>query len=155
MLVSPSRSSAPSRSAVTGRQLIRERLEPLVTRFATRSPTASILLAAVPEATQFGVAVLKTGRWRLVEKPKDPPSNLGLVGVYMFDATVVTRRSRPSAVGRGELEITDAIPWLIARATSYGPRHRGLVEGHRQLEDMPGGQPDHPGHPDDPGPTGR
>src|SRR4030095_2771608 len=97
-----------------GDNLIRERLEPLVSRFRDEKPNCQILLASVPDPTQFGVAELRDGQViRLVEKPKQPPSNLGLVGVYMFDPTVfqAVKAIKPSA--RGELEITDAIQWLI------------------------------------------
>ena len=110
-----------------GDNLIRERLEPLVTRFRDEKPNCQILLAAVPDPTQFGVAVLKGGQVvRLVEKPKDPPSNLGLVGVYMFDATVfkAVKAIKPSA--RGELEITDAIQWLIDQGFVVRPH---VIEG--------------------------
>jgi len=110
-----------------GDNLIRERLEPLVTRFRDEKPNCQILLAAVPDPTQFGVAVLKDGQVvRLVEKPKEPPSNLGLVGVYMFDATVfkAVKAIKPSA--RGELEITDAIQWLIDQGLTVRPH---VIEG--------------------------
>jgi glucose-1-phosphate thymidylyltransferase len=121
-----------------GDNLIRERLAPLVTRFRDEKPNCQILLAAVPDPTQFGVAVLKDGQVvRLVEKPKQPPSNLGLVGVYMFDATVfrAVKAIKPSA--RGELEITDAIQWLIDQGYVVRPH---VIEGWwkdtGKLEDM-------------------
>ncbi len=121
-----------------GDNLIRERLEPLVTRFRDEKPNCQILLAAVPDPTQFGVAVLKDGQVvRLVEKPKEPPSNLGLVGVYMFDATVfkAVKAIKPSP--RGELEITDAIQWLIDQGHVVRPH---VIEGWwkdtGKLEDM-------------------
>jgi len=121
-----------------GDNLIRERLEPLVTRFRDEKPNCQILLAAVPDPTQFGVAVLKDGQVvRLVEKPKDPPSNLGLVGVYMFDATVfkAVKAIKPSA--RGELEITDAIQNLIDRGLDVHPHIvRGWWKDTGRLEDM-------------------
>jgi glucose-1-phosphate thymidylyltransferase len=121
-----------------GDNLIREKLAPLVTRFRDEKPNSQILLAKVPDPTQFGVAELREGQVvRLVEKPKTPPSDLALVGVYMFDATIfnAVKAIKPSA--RGELEITDAIQWLIDQGHMVRPH---VIEGWwkdtGRLEDM-------------------
>jgi glucose-1-phosphate thymidylyltransferase len=110
-----------------GDNLIREPLAPLVARFQAEAPAAQILLARVPNPQDFGVAILEGGRVvRLVEKPAVPPSDLALVGVYMFDRHVfaAARAIRPS--GRGELEITDAIQYLIDHGQAVHPH---VIEG--------------------------
>jgi glucose-1-phosphate thymidylyltransferase len=103
----------------------RSKVPPLDDTEAVDPPAAQILLARVADPEQFGVAELgENGEViALVEKPEEPPSDLALVGVYLFDHRVheAVRAIEPSE--RGELEITDAIQWLI----DHGHRVRHQV----------------------------
>ena len=97
-----------------GDNVLLEGVTRFVSEFERTRPDAQILLTHVAEPERFGVAVLEGDRVvRLVEKPREHISDLALVGVYLFDDTVLEAVDaiRPSA--RGELEITDAIQHLI------------------------------------------
>jgi glucose-1-phosphate thymidylyltransferase len=74
---------------------------------------------------------------RLLEKPKVPPSDLALVGVYMFDASIFEAAKAIKPSGRGELEITDAIQWLIDTGHTVVPHIiSGWWKDTGKLEDM-------------------
>ncbi|MCI0394311.1 MAG: glucose-1-phosphate thymidylyltransferase [Chloroflexi bacterium] len=106
-----------------GDNVIEGGISPLIAEFAHSQWNSQIVLNRVAHPEQYGVAELDDeGRiCRLVEKPKNPPSDLALVGIYMFDPAIfeAVKAIRPS--WRNELEITDAIQWLIDNGCSVHP----------------------------------
>ncbi|MER5934764.1 glucose-1-phosphate thymidylyltransferase [Streptomyces sp. NPDC002054] len=87
----------------------------LVEEFRQERPHARILLTKVADPSMFGVAELGPDGAvvRLEEKPAAPRSDLALVGVYLFTSAVHEAVAAIAPSARGEMEITDAIQWLI------------------------------------------
>ncbi|MBN2325821.1 MAG: glucose-1-phosphate thymidylyltransferase, partial [Candidatus Omnitrophica bacterium] len=97
-----------------GDNLLQDGLEPAINRFQANHSNAVLFLRQTEKPQLYGIAVLENDRIvHLVEKPKDPPSNLACIGIYVFDSMIhdVISTMKPSA--RGEYEITDAIQGLL------------------------------------------
>ncbi len=111
-----------------GDNVIQGGISGLIAEFAGSAFNSQIVLTRVKEPQHYGVAELgPDGRIvRLVEKPKDPPGNLALVGIYMFDSNIFEAVDSIAPSWRGELEITDAIQWLVEKNYDVHPYvHRG------------------------------
>ena len=122
-----------------GDNLLQGGMEELVQEFREHEPDALILLTPVPDPQNYGVAELGANGAvvRLVEKPPEPATDLALVGVYMFTPLIhdAARAIEPS--GRGELEITDAIQWLVDSGQRVEPHVvRGWWKDTGRLDDM-------------------
>ncbi len=122
-----------------GDNLLQGGMEELVRDFLEHEPEALILLTPVPDPQNYGVAELGADGAvvRLVEKPSEPATDLALVGVYMFTRLIhdAARAIEPSA--RGELEITDAIQWLVDGGRRVEPHIvRGWWKDTGRLDDM-------------------
>jgi glucose-1-phosphate thymidylyltransferase len=110
-----------------GDNILKSGIISLVEKFQKKKPNSLILLTEVPNPQMFGVAELEEGRVkRLVEKPKKPASNLALVGVYMFDSHIFEAVKAIKPSWRNELEITDAIQYLVENGYEVHPH---LVTG--------------------------
>src|ERR687898_2916075 len=121
-----------------GDNLLRDGISDLVEAFRESEPDALILLTQVPDPSEFGVAELDGDRVvGLVEKPQDPPSDLALVGVYMFGPAGFDSARAVEPSWRDELEITDAIQNLIKTGKRVESRLvRGWWKDTGHLEDM-------------------
>src|SRR3989440_2270165 len=121
-----------------GDNLLQGGIEDLVAAFRANEPDALILLTPVSDPERYGVAELSDGAVvQLVEKPPSPRTDLALVGVYMFTSCVhaAARAIEPSA--RGELEITDAIQFLVDDGRRVEPHVvKGWWKDTGRLEDM-------------------
>ncbi len=121
-----------------GDNLLRDGIADLVDAFRASQPDALILLTPVKDPSSYGVAELEGERVvRLVEKPESPPSDLALVGVYMFSQRVFDAARAISPSARGELEITDTIQRLIDEDRQVeSHRVSGWWKDTGQLEDI-------------------
>jgi glucose-1-phosphate thymidylyltransferase len=113
-----------------GDNVIEGGITQLIRDFASNDWNSQVVLKEVPmeTASSYGIAVFNDDGSinKLVEKPQNPPSNLALVGIYMFDRHVFEAVNAIEPSGRGELEITDAIQWLIDNDYSVYPHvHEG------------------------------
>ncbi len=106
-----------------GDNLIKEDLNTFIKSFRESNADATILLAPVQNPSRFGVAKMNGKNIEaVVEKPKNPPSNLAIIGVYIFKKSIFEGIDNIKPSWRNELEITDAIGYLID--------HNFTVNGH-------------------------
>jgi glucose-1-phosphate thymidylyltransferase len=111
-----------------GDNVIQGGISGLIRQFANSEWNSQVVLTEVDQPQHYGVAELdESGAIKqLVEKPRNPPSNLALVGIYMFDRHVFTAVNSIQPSWRNELEITDAIQWLVTNGYRVHPYiHKG------------------------------
>jgi glucose-1-phosphate thymidylyltransferase len=107
-----------------GDNILKKSISEYVNRFRDSDASASILLCEVNNPTQFGIADVKDGIIKkIMEKPKDPPTNLAVTGVYLLTPIIFDIIDRLKPSWRNEYEITDALQML-------------LQENHRIVYDM-------------------
>jgi glucose-1-phosphate thymidylyltransferase len=123
-----------------GDNVIQGGISPLIADFANHHEwNSQIVLTRVDHPEQYGVAQLTSeGRIeRLVEKPKEPLSDLALVGIYMFDHHIFEATDAIKPSWRNEYEITDAIQWLVDNGYQVFPHvHMGWWIDTGRPDDM-------------------
>jgi len=109
-----------------GDNLIGGNIKDAVSEFEKSKKGAKIILKEVPDPENYGVPVFKNGKIiNIIEKPKNPPSNYAVIGIYMFDNEVfkIIGKLKPSQ--RGELEITDVNNMYLKK----GQLSHSILEG--------------------------
>jgi len=111
-----------------GDNLLKGGISKIVKEFQKKRYDAMVLLCEVENPQQFGVAEFdkKGNLVKLIEKPKQPPSNYALTGIYFFTPTIFKMIKKLKPSWRGELEITEAIQLLLEEG--YNVSYR-IVEG--------------------------
>lgn len=107
-----------------GDNVYQDKMEALFRDFEAGDDEAAVVLGEVADPSRFGIADLDTANNRIarvVEKPKDPPSNLAISGVYLFRSSIFEAIANIKPSWRNELEITDAIQWLISQGRTVRP----------------------------------
>ena len=111
---------------ILGDNIFEEPIGPFVDAFRVQGRGARLILKQVHDPQRYGVAEVEGGKVvRIVEKPKQPKSDLAVVGVYFYDADVFgfIKTLKPSA--RGELEITDVNNHYLKAGTLFCDRLQG------------------------------
>lgn len=122
-----------------GDNLLMDGVAEIAEEFAEARPAAQVVVHKVPDPRAFGVAELDEhgSIVQLVEKPEHPRSDLALIGVYFFTPAIHEAVAAIVPSARGELEITDAIQWLVthgigAKASEYS----GYWKDAGRIEDV-------------------
>jgi len=105
-----------------GDNLLKGGIKEFVEFFQNSNLDAMVLLCEVKDPQRFGVAEFDENKRlvRLVEKPKVPPSNYALTGIYFFTPVIFEAIKELKPSWRGELEITDAIQLLLSKGYNVG-----------------------------------
>jgi glucose-1-phosphate thymidylyltransferase len=105
-----------------GDNIFQDKMKALYDKFERTGAGAAIALTEVPDPQRFGIAELEGDTIkRLVEKPKDPPTNLAIAGVYVFQPAIFDAINHIKPSWRNELEITDAIQYMLDQGSTVIP----------------------------------
>jgi glucose-1-phosphate thymidylyltransferase len=107
-----------------GDNVFQDKMESLLMTFEDSDAEAAVALGEVSDPSRFGIADLNESYDRIrrvVEKPQNPPSNLAISGVYLFRKSIFEAITHIKPSWRNELEITDAIQWLISQGRKVSP----------------------------------
>lgn len=111
---------------ILGDNIFHDPIGPYVRAFEAQARGARLLLKQVHDPQRYGVAEVEGTRVvRIVEKPKEPKSDLAVVGVYFYDPEVFTFIKTLKPSGRGELEITDVNNHYLAKGVLQSDRLTG------------------------------
>lgn len=122
-----------------GDNMLPQGVAPIAEEFRATRPDAQVVVHKVPDPRAFGVAEVDPDGWvtRLVEKPAEPHSDLAMVGVYFFTAAVHAAVAAIVPSARGELEITDAVQWLVEHGAAVRARvYDGYWKDTGRLDDV-------------------
>ncbi|WP_432167111.1 glucose-1-phosphate thymidylyltransferase [Streptomyces sp. bgisy031] len=124
---------------VLGDNMLADGAADLAEDFRARRPAAQVVVRKVADPREFGVAeVDENGRvLRLVEKPEFPRSDLAVIGLYFFTPAIHEAVAAIEPSARGELEITDALQWLITAGADVQARvYPGFWKDTGRVEDV-------------------